>query len=141
MNMRWFWIRDKIHANVYNVYWNMGKTNRADYFSKQHPTKHHIEMRPVYFYSPENPVQTYFDTLLDHQANWIDAIAATAVSVQRQEECSKGVLISHSGLHHHVVSKDPHSNVTYVTEPVEPVSDPDRCSNHTIMNVVAKQHS
>ena len=29
MNMRWFWIRDKIHANVYNVYWNTGKTNRG----------------------------------------------------------------------------------------------------------------
>ena len=48
------------------------------------------------FYSPENPVQTYFDTLIDQQANWIDAIAATTINVQRKEECSKGMLISHS---------------------------------------------
>ena len=78
-------------------------------------------MRPLYFYSPENPVQTYFDNLLDHQANWIDAIAATT---QHKEECSKGV-----------------SNVTHVTEQAELVGDPDRCSNHTIMNVVETQHS
>jgi hypothetical protein len=39
MSMRWFWIRDRIVDNQFNVYWNQGKTNRADYFSKQHPTK------------------------------------------------------------------------------------------------------
>ena len=145
MNMRWFWIRDKIHANIYNVYWNSGKTNRADYFSKQHPTKHHIEMRPVYFYSPDNPEQNYFDNLLTHQVNWINAIACTAIVRQllqnkhpktgHGQECSKGVLISHSGLHLHVVSKDPHSYVTNVTEPVEPVGDSDRCLNHIMTTI------
>jgi hypothetical protein len=141
MNMRWFWVRDKVHSNIFNVYWNMGKTNRADYFSKQHPTKHHIEMRPVYFFASDNPAQSYFDTLLEHQANWIDAIAAATITKQQQQECSKGVLISHSGLHLHVVSKDPHSQVTDVTEPVEPKSDPDRFSNDTFMTTVEAQHS
>ena len=115
----------------------MGKTNRADYFSKQHPTKHHIEMRPVYFYSSENPDQNYFDTILEHQANWVEAIAAfsfvTTGRQQESEECSKGVLISHSGLPLHVVSKDPHSNVTDVTEPDEPggqTTDPASRSNN-----------
>ena len=118
-----------------------GKNQWGRLFFKQHPTKHHVEMRPVYFYLPENPVQTYFDNLLDQQANWINAIAATTINVQHKEECSKGVLISHSGLHRHASSDDPHSHVTYVTEQAELVSDPDRCSNHTIMNVVETQHS
>ena len=99
MNMRWFWIRDKVQANIFNVYWNMGKTNRADYFSKQHPTSHHVAMRPVYLFSSENPEQNYFDHLLTHQVNWINAIACTALVRQllqnkhphtgNVQECSK----------------------------------------------------
>ena len=130
MNMRWFWIRDKTKANVYNVYWNQGKTNRADYFSKQHPTKHHMEMRPVYIHETDKTAQNYFDTILEHQANWVVTIAAPT------QECSKGVLISHSGLPQDAVSNDPHSDVTVVTEQVELDGDNGRCSNDHFMNTV-----
>ena len=136
MDMRWFWIRDKVNANIYNVYWNTGKTNKADYFSKQHPTKHHIDMRSTYIYSPENPVQNYFDNLRNEDIQWIDDIAAaTFISQQHPKECSKGVLIPHSGLHLKAVSKDPHSNVTYVTKQAMPNSDAG-CFTNELMNIV-----
>jgi hypothetical protein len=135
MNMRWFWIRDKVQANIFNVYWNMGKTNRADYFSKQHPTSHHVAMRPVYFFSPDNPEQNYFEQLQYHQANWINAIAAATIVRQSLQECSKGVLISHSGLHLNVVSEEPHPYVNDVTEQGEPLSENGRCSNHIVATI------
>ena len=131
MSMRWFWIRDKTEANVFNVYWNQGKTNRADYFSKQHPTKHHIEMRSTYLQTEtDTDTPNHFDKIIAEQAN--TAFANTArVAAQQQhisEECSKGVLIFTSGLYQMMTSQDPHSHVTQVTESAEPISEADRFS-------------
>ena len=48
MDMRFHWIRDKVRTKTFSVTWHPGKENRADYFTKLHPTSHHVEMRRLY---------------------------------------------------------------------------------------------
>jgi len=48
IDMRFYWIRDRITQGQFLVYWRPGDENDADYFSKHHPVKHHIEKRPRY---------------------------------------------------------------------------------------------
>ncbi|CAB9528638.1 expressed unknown protein [Seminavis robusta] len=48
IDMRFYWIRDRIQQGQFLVYWRPGKENDADYFSKHHPTAHHILKRARY---------------------------------------------------------------------------------------------
>jgi hypothetical protein len=47
MDMRFYWIRDRVRQGQFLIYWRPGETNRANYF-----TKHHRRMRPVYLHTP-----------------------------------------------------------------------------------------
>ena len=53
-DMRWNWLRDKKTHEVLNYYWDAGKNNDADYFTKHHAPKHHREMRPRYILQGHN---------------------------------------------------------------------------------------
>jgi hypothetical protein len=46
MEMRYFWVCDKIAQNAYDVKWHPGQENLADYQSKHHPGTHHTAVRP-----------------------------------------------------------------------------------------------
>ena len=48
MDMRFYWIRDRVRQGQFRVHWKAGSTNDADYFTKHHPTSHHITQRPIY---------------------------------------------------------------------------------------------
>ena len=48
MDMRFYWICDRVRQGQFRVHWKAGSTNRGDYFTKHHPTSHHIEERTVY---------------------------------------------------------------------------------------------
>jgi hypothetical protein len=63
MDMRFYWIRDRVRQNQYHVYWRRGSTNRADYFSKHHHPKHHVAMRPAYLLEPNR--DNYYSCLDD----------------------------------------------------------------------------
>ena len=43
-----YWVRDRVRQGRYIVYWERGKHNLADYFTKHHPTKHHSATRGTY---------------------------------------------------------------------------------------------
>jgi hypothetical protein len=47
MDMRFYWIRDRVRQGQFIVYWRCGITNRSDYFTKHHSDKHHRATRPV----------------------------------------------------------------------------------------------
>jgi hypothetical protein len=47
-DMRWNWLRDKATHEQLQIYWDKGENNQADYFTKHHPPKHHLSMRPKY---------------------------------------------------------------------------------------------
>jgi hypothetical protein len=45
MDMRFFWVQDRVKQGQFIIYWRKGSENDADYFTKQHPTAHHRLMR------------------------------------------------------------------------------------------------
>ena len=48
-DMQLHWLRDKSIQQHFNILWEKGKVNAADYFTKvTHPTVHHKNMRPKY---------------------------------------------------------------------------------------------
>ena len=51
MDMRFYWVQDRIEQKQFLVYWRKGAENLADYFTKHHPARYHVQMRPVYLHS------------------------------------------------------------------------------------------
>ena len=45
MDMRFHWLRDRDAQGQFKIYWQPGKTNLADYFTKHHPPPHHVNIR------------------------------------------------------------------------------------------------
>lgn len=41
MDMRFYWVRDRVKQGQFRVYWAPAETNLADYFTKHHPPSHH----------------------------------------------------------------------------------------------------
>ena len=50
MDMRFYWIRDRVRQGQFRVHWKRGTDNKADYFTKHHPPAHHIQVRPTYLH-------------------------------------------------------------------------------------------
>ena len=50
MDMRFYWIRDRVKQKQFEVRWQPGKTNLADYPTKHHTGQHHKMVRPIYLY-------------------------------------------------------------------------------------------
>ena len=84
MDMRFYWIRDRVRQGQFLVYWKRGKTNQADYFTKHHPAKHHIQQRPNYLQrpSPTQAANYYAPLCLDPPP-----------SSNKPTTCGEGVLI------------------------------------------------
>ena len=49
IDMRFYWVRDRIRQNHFPVFWEEGKKNLADYVTKHHLIWHHRAIRPRYF--------------------------------------------------------------------------------------------
>ena len=45
MDMRWYWIQDRVDKLEFKVIWGPGPKNTADYYTKAHPAKYYIEHR------------------------------------------------------------------------------------------------
>ena len=48
IDMRLYWVCGRVRQGHYLVYWKIGKDNLDDYFTKNHPTKHHRAIRGTY---------------------------------------------------------------------------------------------
>ena len=53
MDMRFYWINDRIEQGQFRVFWRSGPENLGYYHSKHHPTEHCIEVRSKYLYLPK----------------------------------------------------------------------------------------
>ena len=53
MDMRFYWINDRIEQGQFRVFWRLGQENLGCYRSKHHPTEHHIDVIPKYLHVPE----------------------------------------------------------------------------------------
>jgi hypothetical protein len=47
IDMRFYWVRDRVDQKQFRIYWAPGRTNIADFFTKHHSAKHHQFMRPL----------------------------------------------------------------------------------------------
>ena len=47
-DIKYHWMRERGTQKQIRYYWDKGINNEADYFSRHHPPKHHIDMRPKY---------------------------------------------------------------------------------------------
>ena len=50
IDMRFHWLRDRVNQHQFHVYWESGKTNLADYYTKHHPINYHRTNRPIHTY-------------------------------------------------------------------------------------------
>lgn len=57
MDMRFYWVRDRIHQGQFYIYWAPGCNNLADYYTKHHSPAHHRRMRPYYVHMPTSPTE------------------------------------------------------------------------------------
>jgi hypothetical protein len=48
IDMRFYWIKDRVKQGQFNVHWRKGTDNLADYFTKHHSPSHHRIMRSRY---------------------------------------------------------------------------------------------
>jgi hypothetical protein len=60
IDMRFYWVKDRVEQKQFIIYWQPGLTNLADYFSKHHSPAHHRKMRSHYLFeqSPTNDIAT-----------------------------------------------------------------------------------
>jgi hypothetical protein len=58
-DMRYHWLKDRIAQRQFNLYWQKGATNAADYFSKHHPPAHHRRERQRYLLPTRQSVTSY----------------------------------------------------------------------------------
>jgi len=48
MDMRFYWIKDRVRQGQFRIHWKSGDQNLADYHTKHHPPSHHQRVRPTY---------------------------------------------------------------------------------------------
>jgi hypothetical protein len=51
IDMRFYWLRDRVEQKQFQIIWKPGDTNMGDYFTKHHPAKHHQAIRHQYLLS------------------------------------------------------------------------------------------
>jgi hypothetical protein len=56
MEMRYFWVCDKIAQDAYSVKWHPGQENLADYHNKHHLGPHHQAVCPWYQHEEHSPL-------------------------------------------------------------------------------------
>jgi hypothetical protein len=55
MEMRYFWVGDKVAQDMYTLSWHPGQENLADYQSKHHIGSHHLAVPPWYLHQEDSP--------------------------------------------------------------------------------------
>jgi hypothetical protein len=65
MDMRFYWIRDRVKQGQFKVLWQRGSTNMADYFTKHHPPSHHATMRKIYLHDPRSTTMSECEGVLN----------------------------------------------------------------------------
>ena len=55
IDMRFYWLKDRVKQRQFDVYWAPGLNNLADYTTKHHSGKHHRQLRPIQLHEPNSP--------------------------------------------------------------------------------------
>jgi hypothetical protein len=81
MDMRFYWIRDRVCQGQFVVYWKKGTLNKANYHTKHHSRTHHCCMRFRYLKRPRTPGNYY--ACLDYDVTPAKPRATLLTSVLR----------------------------------------------------------
>jgi hypothetical protein len=76
MDMRFYWIKDRVEQQHFNVGWAPGNTNLGDYFTKHHSPAHHKRMRPYYLHGKHSTMIRY-DTILAILRGCVDIVPSS----------------------------------------------------------------
>ena len=55
MDMRFYWLVNRVKQGHFEIYWEPGKNNLADYPTKHHSPAHHKRVRSIYLYDHTSP--------------------------------------------------------------------------------------
>jgi hypothetical protein len=53
MDMQFYWVQDRVKQQQFHVYWQPGRTNLVDHFTKHHLPAHHRQEGATYLHCPE----------------------------------------------------------------------------------------
>ena len=69
IDMRFYWLKDRVEQGQFKIYWAPGDENWADYFTKHHSPTHHKKIRSVYLKELNSPsdLQGCIDLIKGHQ--------------------------------------------------------------------------
>jgi hypothetical protein len=56
MDMRFYWIKDRVKQGQFKIYWGPGYQEYADYFTKHHSPAHDKRIRNVYIHADKRPI-------------------------------------------------------------------------------------
>jgi hypothetical protein len=56
MDMRFYWIKDRVQQGQFHVYWGPDFQNLADYFTKRNSPVHHKRMREIYIHADKQTI-------------------------------------------------------------------------------------
>jgi predicted transposase YdaD len=94
IDMRFYWVRDRVRQGQFHIYWRKGALNKADYFTKYHPASHHRQIRSSYLYEPKDPNKNYFECLEDNETTTTALETTRVANLQIQKDQCEGVLLS-----------------------------------------------
>ena len=63
IDMRFYWIRDRVNKGEFLVHWRRGTDNRADYYTKHFSPTHHKLIRSQYLHETQQPQTKTQDSL------------------------------------------------------------------------------
>ena len=55
-DMRYYWLRDRTNQQQFDIQWEKGASNNADYYTKHHATKHHRAIRSRYVHDKQESI-------------------------------------------------------------------------------------
>ena len=56
MDMRFYWLQDRVRQGQFLIYWRPGTDNLGDYYTKHHPASHHRRIRHHFLHPPAGPL-------------------------------------------------------------------------------------
>jgi hypothetical protein len=56
IDMRFYWIKDRVKQGQFDIYWGPGFKKLVDYFTKHHSSAHHKRICDVYIHADARPI-------------------------------------------------------------------------------------
>ena len=86
-DMRYYWLRDKQNQKQLDIFWEKGTDNNLDYFTKDHTTQHHRDIRSMYVHDKTGECNVVVNKWENLSSECVNAITA----VLRLRGCVKPV--------------------------------------------------